>query len=69
MKRRALTPAIVAVIVVSLVGMFAARTRLDDQRGSRADTAKRDSVWYHESDVALVASTGRPQLVEFFHPD
>ena len=25
--------------------------------------------WYHASDVALLAKTGRPQLVEFFHPD
>jgi hypothetical protein len=30
--------------------------------------AKTDSVWYHASDVALLAKTGRPQLVEFFHP-
>ena len=28
-----------------------------------------DSMWYHASDVARLASTGRPQLVEFFHPD
>ena len=28
-----------------------------------------DSVWYHASDVALLATTGRPQLVEFFHPN
>jgi hypothetical protein len=27
-----------------------------------------DSTWYHESDVALLGATGRPQLVEFFHP-
>jgi hypothetical protein len=26
-------------------------------------------VWYHESDVAQLHRTGRPQLVEFFHPD
>ena len=31
--------------------------------------SKSDSVWYHESDVALLATTGRPQLVEFFHPN
>jgi hypothetical protein len=30
---------------------------------------KPDSVWYHASDVAQLAKTGRPQLVEFFHPD
>ena len=26
-------------------------------------------AWYHTSDVAHLATTGRPQLVEFFHPD
>jgi hypothetical protein len=31
--------------------------------------AKPDSVWYHASDVALLATTGQPQLVEFFHPN
>ncbi len=31
-------------------------------------TAKQDSLWYHESDVAMLATTGRPQLLEFFHP-
>ena len=30
---------------------------------------KTDSVWYHASNVALLAKTGRPQFVEFFHPD
>jgi hypothetical protein len=30
---------------------------------------KSTDVWYHESDVALLATSGRPQLVEFFHPD
>jgi hypothetical protein len=30
---------------------------------------KHENKWYHESDVALLATTGRPQLVEFFHPD
>ncbi|MEX2178166.1 MAG: hypothetical protein WD801_05620 [Gemmatimonadaceae bacterium] len=28
-----------------------------------------DEPWYHASDVALLSTTGRPQLVEFFHPD
>ena len=36
------------------------------QRQRRAATAE---PWYHASDVALLATTGRPQLVEFFHPD
>lgn len=37
---------------------------------TRADSAapRTDSVWYHTSDVALLAKTGRPQLVELFHP-
>jgi hypothetical protein len=30
---------------------------------------KTTDVWYHTSDVASLGSTGRPQLVEFFHPD
>jgi lipopolysaccharide export system protein LptC len=39
-------------------------------RSTPATTAARpDSVWYHASDVKLLAATGRPQLVEFFHPD
>jgi hypothetical protein len=39
----------------------------------RPDTApkpwKSTDVWYHESDLAQLNRTGRPQLVEFFHPD
>jgi hypothetical protein len=31
---------------------------------SSADT----KPWYHESDVSRLSATGRPQLVEFFHP-
>lgn len=31
--------------------------------------AEADSAWYHASDVARLARTGRPQMVEFFHPD
>ena len=31
--------------------------------------ARPDTLWYHASDVKLLAATGRPQLVEFFHPD
>lgn len=40
-------------------------------RRARAGTGQvnRDTLWYHASDVALLAATGRPQLVEFFHPD
>lgn len=36
--------------------------------GSRDSRREPDSVWYRTSDVALLARTGRPQLVEFFHP-
>lgn len=39
----------------------------------RPDEGKRPwkttDVWYRESDVATLARTARPQLVEFFHPD
>jgi hypothetical protein len=31
--------------------------------------AAKDSLWYHESDVGLLATATGPQLVEFFHPD
>lgn len=34
-----------------------------------SDSQPAKEVWYHASDVALLATTGRPQLVEFFHPD
>jgi hypothetical protein len=30
---------------------------------------KTRDVWYNQSDVSLLATSGRPQLVEFFHPD
>ena len=37
--------------------------------GSRGGTTSgADSVWYHESDVTQLGTSGRPQLVEFFHP-
>ena len=52
-----LTAAALAFVGRDLVG------RGPDRSGSDAD-----SVWYHESNVALLAKTGRPQLVEFFHP-
>jgi hypothetical protein len=37
---------------------------------SMSDTtlASAESLWYHASDVEQLARTGRPQLVEFFHP-
>ena len=61
--------AIILVIIVVLaagaflLGRLSAR---DSASGEAAVTA--DSVWYRASDVAQLARTGRPQLVEFFHP-
>jgi hypothetical protein len=56
-----------AVAAAVIVGWFSLGSRTSpptiEPRPPRAD-----SVWYHESDVALLAKTGRPQLVEFFHP-
>jgi hypothetical protein len=69
MKRRALLSAIGVLVAASVIGMLATRTRDATPTAIGIDTGKRDSVWYHESDVALVAATARPQLVEFFHPD
>lgn len=69
MKRVALGFLTIAVIVA--VVTFAARGSGDVREGSSSEIteAKADSVWYHASDVALLATTGRPQLLEFFHPD
>jgi hypothetical protein len=66
MKRIALL-AIVAVLVAAAgTGLVLTGRQPDD---TTRPAAKADSVWYHASDVALLAKTGRPQLVEFFHPD
>ena len=62
MKRTALAVAAVAALAVIL---FVALRFAPD----KGVTAKSKSAWYHESDVALLATTGRPQLVEFFHPN
>lgn len=37
--------------------------------GCGRDAQTKDQPWYHASDVTLLATTGRPQLVEFFHPN
>jgi len=63
MKRAALILIGVAVVAVAA---FVAGSRWE-HRGE-GPTAASDSLWYHASDVAQLASTGRPQLVEFFHP-
>ena len=57
--------ALAVAIVVAVVTFGSPASRAT----GGAPGAKADSVWYHESDVALLATTGRPQLVEFFHPD
>lgn len=66
MKRLSLIGALAALIAV---GLFLAMGRRASERPLAERASASDSVWYHESDVALLASTGRPQLVEFFHPD
>ena len=55
------------VLVVGLVAVaaFFARGRWQSRS---VDVPTTDSLWYHASDVARLARTGRPQLVEFFHP-
>lgn len=58
-----------AVIIVALAVVafaFLGRSVLTS-RPNQGDAAS-DSVWYHASDVALLGQTGRPQLLEFFHP-
>jgi hypothetical protein len=63
MKRVAVILVGVAVVAIAA---FVAGSRWE-RRGERP-TAASDSLWYHASDVSQLASTGRPQLVEFFHP-
>ena len=63
MKR--VTALVVGAVLVTAVAFFAGSRW--ERRVEQAPTTG-DSVWYHASDVARLASTGRPQLVEFFHP-
>ena len=51
---------------LALAALFLVGRSVFDSRGGATDGA--DSVWYHESDVAQLGTTRRPQLVEFFHP-
>lgn len=53
--------------VLAVVGVGIAVFALRPERQTRPWTTT--DVWYHESDVASLGRTGRPQLVEFFHPD
>ncbi|MGH7663577.1 MAG: hypothetical protein ACRENI_04675 [Gemmatimonadaceae bacterium] len=72
MMKRAVLITVVVVAIAAAAFAFNFNFNLDGRGGlpSRQDTAApaADSVWYHASDVAMLARTGRPQLVEFFHP-
>jgi hypothetical protein len=57
-----------ALALAVLVAAFFAGGRWGGDRPGDTTVARADSVWYHASDVALLARTGRPQLIEFFHP-
>jgi hypothetical protein len=65
MRRNAITAAAAGALAV---GLFLVLSR-EPTPAARPPADRADSVWYHASDVALLARTGRPQLVEFFHPD
>ena len=67
--RRPLPLAAVLAIAAALFVVFGRRAPDPPSDPAPAvSAAATDSVWYHASDVALLASTGRPQLVGFFHP-
>jgi len=59
----------VAAVFVVAAGAVVWRGQRSSDPGGRRTAPKADSLWYHASDVALLAKTGRPQFVEFFHPD
>lgn len=69
MKRAAAATGIAAIVVAALAIVFLVPARRASDPGQPPNAVKTASVWYHASDVALLAKTGRPQLVEFFHPD
>jgi hypothetical protein len=66
MKRFVLLAAAVVAVLTALVATVQRRTT---ETALKEINPARDSVWYHASDIALLASTGRPQLLEFFHPN
>ena len=66
--KRSFVLALVAGFAVA-AGVFVWNSRRASDPPSQSTAAKADSLWYHASDVALLAKTGRPQLVEFFHPN
>ena len=55
------------VVALAILGLVAFRSLRNSGSSPRPVTA--DAVWYHASDVAQLARTNRPQVVEFFHPD
>lgn len=59
----------VAVVFAAAAGAVVWKSQRSADPKGTGNAAKADSVWYHASDVALLAKTGRPQLVEFFHPN
>ena len=61
-------PLPLAAVLAIAAALFVVLGRRVPDPGPAVSAAAADSVWYHASDVALLASTGRPQLVEFFHP-
>ena len=64
MKR--ITILAVAFVVVAVTAVVLGRGSSIFRPTDTAPAA--DSTWYHASDVAHVGQTGRPQLMEFFHP-
>ena len=58
----------VAAVFATVAGAVVWRSQQSTDPNGTSKSAKADSIWYHASDVALLAKTGRPQLVEFFHP-
>jgi hypothetical protein len=67
MKRLVRSIVVVVVLVAAAIGVW--KGRQTTSATSRDPAPRPDSAWYHASNVALLAATGRPQLVEFFHPD
>lgn len=67
MKSRFWWAAAAGVLAVVVVGMVVLREhRLGTPPGPGTAASEAESG-YRASDPALMASTGRPQLVEFFH--
>ncbi len=74
MRNRAVLAGLVAAAALS-AGLWAAvEVRRERGPATRASAAARDTQAHADaplfvpSDVARLAATGRPQLVEFYHP-